>query len=55
MKIIKAYNSVSLVLKIVIGMVIGTVLALVVPKASAIGIFGNLFDGHEGFKGKTEL
>lgn len=45
MKIIKAYNSVSLVLKIVIGMVIGTVLALVVPKASAIGIFGNLFVG----------
>ncbi len=45
MKIVKAYNSVSLVLRIVIGMVIGAALALLVPSAAGIGILGTLFVG----------
>ncbi len=49
MKIVKAYNSVSLVLRIVIGMVIGAALALVIPDAaetaSGIEILGTLFVG----------
>ena len=49
MKVIKAYNSVSLVLRIVIGMVIGSALALLIPNAAVtapgIGIFGDLFVG----------
>lgn len=45
MKLVKAYNSVSLVLRIVIGMVIGTALALLVPSATGIGILGKLFVG----------
>lgn len=49
MKLVKAYNSVSLVLRIVIGMVIGTALALLIPNAAetapGIGILGKLFVG----------
>ena len=45
MKIVKAYNSVSLVLRIVIGLVIGLVLALLVPQAGWIALFGTLFVG----------
>ena len=49
MKLVKAYNSVSLVLRIVIGMVIGTALALLIPNAAVtapgIGILGKLFVG----------
>ena len=45
MKIVKAYNSVSLVLRIVIGMLVGAVLALLVPEATGIGILGTLFVG----------
>ena len=49
MKIVKAYNSVSLVLRIVIGMVIGAALALLIPNAAesaaGIGILGSLFVG----------
>ncbi len=49
MKIVKAYNSVSLVLRIVIGMVIGAVLALIIPDAAntaaGISILGELFVG----------
>ena len=44
MKLVKAYNSVSLVLRIVIGMVIGAALALLIPNAAVtapgIGILG---------------
>ena len=36
MKLVKAYNSVSLVLRIVIGMVIGAALALLIPNAAAV-------------------
>ena len=47
MKLVKAYNSVSLVLRIVIGMAIGTALALLIPNAAVtapgIGILGNRF------------
>ncbi len=39
------YNSVSLVLRIVIGLVIGAVLALLVPEQAWIGIFGDIFVG----------
>ena len=46
MKLVKAYNSVSLVLRIVIGMVIGAALALLIPNAAVtapgIGILGTL-------------
>ena len=49
MKRVKAYNSVSLVLRIVIGMVIGAALALLIPNAAVtapgIGILGTLFVG----------
>lgn len=49
MKIVKAYNSVSLVLRIVIGMVIGAALALLIPDAAetapGIGILGTMFVG----------
>lgn len=45
MKLVKAYNSVSLVLRIVIGMAIGTALALLIPSATGIGILGKLFVG----------
>ena len=49
MKIVKAYNSVSLVLRIVIGMVIGVALALLIPNAAetapGIGLLGTLFVG----------
>lgn len=49
MKLVKAYNSVSLVLRIVIGMAIGVVLALIIPNAAetaaGIGILGTLFVG----------
>lgn len=49
MKVVKAYNSVSLVLRIVIGMVIGSALALLIPNAAVtapgIGILGDLFVG----------
>lgn len=45
MKLIKAYTSMSLVLRIVIGLVIGAILALVVPQATWIGMFGTIFVG----------
>ena len=37
--------SVSLVLRIAIGLVIGAILALIVPQASWIGMFGTIFVG----------
>ena len=44
-KIYAKYNSVSLVLRIVIGLVIGAVLALLIPNQAWIGIFGDIFVG----------
>ena len=37
------YNGIALILRIVIGMIVGTVLALIVPNATWIGEFGTLF------------
>ena len=45
MKIVKKYNETSLVLRIVIGMIIGVALALLVPNATGIGLFGTVFVG----------
>ena len=43
--IAKKYNEVSLILRIVVGLVIGAVLALAVPGAGWVGELGNLFVG----------
>lgn len=43
--IITKWNSMSLILRIVCGLVIGAILALVVPKATVIGILGTVFVG----------
>lgn len=45
MKIVKKYNETSLVLRIVIGLVIGLALALIVPDATWIALFGTVFVG----------
>ena len=45
MNIVKKYTETSLILRILIGMAIGIVLALICPKAAAIGILGDLFVG----------
>jgi len=44
-KIVKGYNSISLILRILIGIIIGAVIGLLLPKASWIGMFGDLFVG----------
>ena len=44
-KIAAKYNSISLILRIVTGLILGAVLALLVPKATVIEEFGNLFVG----------
>ena len=41
--LLKKWTETSLVLRIVIGLVVGTLLGLLVPSASAIGILGTLF------------
>ena len=43
--IMKKYNEVSLILRIVVGLVIGAVLALAVPGAGWVGELGSLFVG----------
>ena len=43
--IIKRWNSMSLILRICIGLVIGAILGLLVPGASWIAILGTLFVG----------
>ena len=45
MQIIKKWNSMSLILRILIGLIIGAVLGLVIPGASWIGVLGELFVG----------
>ena len=42
---VKKWNDTSLILRIVIGLVIGVILALTVPQATAISILGTLFVG----------
>lgn len=44
-KIVVRYNSISLILRILAGMVLGVVFAQLIPQASVIGEFGNLFVG----------
>ena len=39
------YNSISLILRILAGLIIGAVLALAVPGAAWVGELGNLFVG----------
>ena len=43
--IAKKYNEISLILRIVVGLVIGAVLALAVPGAGWVGELGSLFVG----------
>ena len=45
MGIIKKWNSMSLILRILIGLIIGAILGFVVPKAAWIGVPGELFVG----------
>lgn len=45
MNIIQKWNSISLVKRILCGLVIGAILGVAVPQATAIGILGNLFVG----------
>ena len=44
-KLVSRYNSVSLIVRIVIGMIIGLILALLCPGAQWISLFGDLFVG----------
>ncbi|MCQ2558299.1 MAG: serine/threonine transporter SstT [Oscillospiraceae bacterium] len=44
-KLYAKYTSVSLIIRIVIGLALGLILALVVPGASAISLFGTVFVG----------
>lgn len=44
-KIIDAYNSLSLILRISIGIVIGIIAGIFVPQLKCIGILGDLFVG----------
>ena len=43
--VIKRWNSISLIKRIICGLIVGTILGLAVPQASAISILGNLFVG----------
>ena len=44
-KVWEAWTSVSLVIRILIGLIIGAMLGLIVPQATAIGILGDIFVG----------
>ncbi len=44
-RIIAAWNKISLILRIFVGLVIGVVLALTVPSAGGISILGDIFVG----------
>ena len=44
-RVVNRYNGTSLIIRILIGLVVGIVLAFVCPKAAWIGIFGDLFVG----------
>ena len=41
----EAWTNISLVIRILIGLIIGAMLGLVCPQAAAIGILGNIFVG----------
>ena len=42
---VKKWNDTSLILRIVVGLVIGIILALAAPQATVISIFGTVFVG----------
>ena len=44
-KVFEKWNSISLVLRILCGLIIGIILGLAIPKATVIIIFGDLFVG----------
>jgi len=44
-ELFKKWNSISLIKRIVCGLIIGVILALVVPQATVVTIFGSLFTG----------
>lgn len=44
-KVVRMWTSLSLVKRIIIGLIIGIILALLFPKLSVIGLFGELFVG----------
>lgn len=54
-KLFEKWNSISLILRIVCGLVIGVILGLVVPQATGIAILGDVFvgapEGHCAFVG----
>ncbi|MCR5748270.1 MAG: serine/threonine transporter SstT [Lachnospiraceae bacterium] len=43
--LVKKYNSVSLIIRIACGLILGTILGLAAPQLTFIGVFGNLFVG----------
>ena len=45
MKLIKKWNNISLVKRIIIGLIIGVILGLLIPSFQVIGILGDLFVG----------
>ncbi|MCI8648072.1 MAG: serine/threonine transporter SstT [Firmicutes bacterium] len=45
MNLVKKWNTISLVKRIILGLIVGIILGLVVPGASGIGILGELFVG----------
>ena len=51
-KLFEKWNSISLILRIVCGLVIGVILGLVVPQATGIAILGDVCpEGHCAFVG----
>ena len=42
-RIVKMWNSVSLIAKIIVGIVIGAILGILVPGATGIGLIGTMF------------
>ena len=44
-KAVARYNGISLIIRILIGLIVGAVLALAAPGAGWVGEFGNLFVG----------
>ncbi|MBR4179567.1 MAG: cation:dicarboxylase symporter family transporter, partial [Treponema sp.] len=44
-KLIKTYNSISLILRICIGIILGAIIGILLPQAGWISVLGNLFVG----------
>lgn len=45
MSIIKKYNEISLIKRIIVGLIVGVILALIIPNIGAISLLGDLFVG----------